>query len=102
MGWKGINLRCDQCNHVWPTLVERGLDEDDWRECCPECGGLGRKTMSAPMVLRASYPDGTRRFDPAVKEMAKLKVAQAKAADPKTRKDIDNAIRELRKGTGAK
>jgi hypothetical protein len=60
--WKSINMHCGDCDHTWHDIVERAEEEGSFT--CPECGELsGRKTFSAPTVLRASYHDGKRRFN---------------------------------------
>jgi len=60
MSYKSIDVKCQDCELVWNELVEREL-ENTAKFTCPNCGGLGKKTVSAPTVLKATYPDGTKR-----------------------------------------
>lgn len=94
--WKSINIRCQECKHVWHDLIER---EDENLEDfeCPECGSLaGVKTLSAPNVLRASYHDGKRRFD----DLREINSLRKERADTK-RSERTKINRELRKLKGS-
>ena len=95
VGWYSRDLLCKDCTARWNEVVDRE-DRDKVAEC-PSCGKMsGRRTISAPMVLMASYPDGTRRFDPRVKEAARLQV-EAASKSGSTKADLQKEINKLRK-----
>jgi DNA-directed RNA polymerase subunit RPC12/RpoP len=92
--WKSINLRCQHCNHLWHDTVERG-DENLEDFECPECGSCsGVKTLSAPSVMRSSYPDGKRRFND-LREVNSLRKERADSKNSEKTK-INREIRKLR------
>lgn len=59
-GYISIDIRCMECSHLWNDLVLR--EEAGKIVDCPECKQpAGRRTISAPRILKASYPDGHKR-----------------------------------------
>jgi hypothetical protein len=48
MAWVSIDILCTICQHKWDDLVTR--EEMDNQFTCPECTGLGLRTISAPEV----------------------------------------------------
>lgn len=69
---------CYACGHRWEMLTPKEDANWDWRTDCPVCGRLDTvgRVMSAPRVLKASWPDGHKRSDLAgLKEAAKLELA---------------------------
>lgn len=88
-----IDVRCQDCNHVWDSLIQRSERDSQWP--CPECGGMGKRAVSAPMVMTASYPEGTKRKGWAdLKEASKLKIESANSRDDKKR-EIAKEIRKM-------
>lgn len=51
---------CEACNVEWEDLVPRAKRDS---QVCPQCGGPSERQVGAPLVLKASFLDGTRRFD---------------------------------------
>ena len=95
MGYKSISVRCQDCNEVWGELVERS-EESEARFTCPVCGGEGKKTICAPAVLQASYPDGTKRKGfQELKEAAKLESKMYELPYEK-RKEIRKEIKKIK------
>lgn len=83
MSWFSGIWGCDPCAVDWEDVVPRG-DRDAQK--CPQCGGAAARRPAAPMVLRASYPDGKRRFD-GLREQDRLDRAfsEARTADDQKR-----------------
>jgi hypothetical protein len=73
----------EECGHEFDEVVKYGEHEAD--RPCAECGSAAKYRLSAPMVLKASWPDGHRKKnDPlyqAAKQTAKLKVQRAGAKE---------------------
>jgi len=72
-----IDLYCPECNlKTWDTLPKsEATYENRWD--CPSCGATQsvKRIPSAPMVAKASYPDGyKRRGFQDLKEAANLEV----------------------------
>jgi hypothetical protein len=91
-----IDVRCTDCETVWNELAtDEELEKNEWT--CDNCGGIGSRTMSAPTVLQASYPDGTKRkgFED-LKKAAKLET-QMYNLPPNKRGEIKKEIHERRK-----
>lgn len=57
MGYLSVDVRCAGCGSVFPALVDRETP-DELVPCV--CGAQAQKTISAPTVLKASWPDGYR------------------------------------------
>jgi hypothetical protein len=94
-----MRYRCseDICGVCWDDLVDREF-VDTWTPQCPECGASGIKLIGAPMVLKASYPDGMRRKSAGwkdLREAASLEAAADKLASARKAGDV-NAIKEER------
>lgn len=87
-----IDIQCKSCEHKWDDIVEREIQEGP--HLCPDCGeSQGYKTLSTPMVMTASYPDGKKRFSD-MKEAAKLKTLKSTSrTEERTR--ISQEIRKL-------
>jgi DNA-directed RNA polymerase subunit RPC12/RpoP len=93
MSWKSLTFKCQTCNHIYDDIVER--EKEFEVQACPECGDVAAlKTFSPPNVLRASYLDGTRRFDDH-REINKLKKERA-SSKREDRKAIEQEIRKLK------
>jgi hypothetical protein len=87
-------FHCPACEQVIEALVER--TERLKPIICEDCGGLAGPCIGAPMVLSASYPDGTNRgvgYDK-LKEVARLRVDAADMPREK-RGDIEREIKKL-------
>lgn len=77
MGIKVIDALCNECHHKEEMIIDISDWDAEWT--CPSCDtGIMRRTISAPMVLNASFVDGTKRqgFDD-MKEINKLRRAAA-------------------------
>ena len=99
MNLKSISMICKNCEYVWPILVNREdellIDKED--EICEQCGSQGEKTVAAPTVLRASFPDGTKRKNFAdLREVSKLR-KQMYNTPPDKRGEFKKAIKEISK-----
>lgn len=75
---------CDPCGKDWEAIVPR--DEKD-KQVCPTCGGPAPQRPTAPRVLRASFRDGTRRFDQ-LRAQDRLDSAMSEARTTEDRKKI--------------
>ena len=81
---------CSQCNKVWDLLVYRERrDEQD----CPDCQAPLKRLMGAPLVLKASFLDGTRRFAH-LREQDRLDTALSEAAQKGDMKEGSKLITE--------
>jgi hypothetical protein len=87
-----IDIACTSCDHEWHELID--VKDKDGEFPCIRCSGVGKRTMSAPNVMRNSYRDGTNRFKDA-KEAAKLNKAAASAQSSETKKEIAKEIKKL-------
>ncbi len=60
MGWKSIDIRCanESCGIVYTEIVDSTDVDNDF--VCIMCGETAKRTISAPNVLKASWPDGHR------------------------------------------
>lgn len=95
-----IDMRCDCCDYVWDTLVQRE-EANTATEPCPACPGTGRRTVSAVTPLRASHQMGYNRgaaYED-IKSAARLKADRANM-DHNKRADINKEIRALEKSAG--
>lgn len=75
MAWRTADYVCDVCgaetsDHLAPAPLPAALP-------CP-CGAEQRKVIGAPVVLKASYPEGSHRLDH-MREQRKLKREERKA-----------------------
>jgi hypothetical protein len=98
MAWLSVDLLCDACGHAWDDLVDRldPLTKGDYE--CPSCGGSrAHRTVSAPMILNASFPEGTRRFGK-LRQEAVLDMARTEARSPQDRARVGAEIQKV-KGT---
>jgi hypothetical protein len=99
MGLFAIDILCPQCDLRWDDLVDRNEDTWELRFECSRCGCEDcSRTMSAPNMTKASYPDGYKRgpgYD-AMKEASKMKAERANLPMDK-RNDINKAIRTVEK-----
>lgn len=69
MSWRMADYICDSCGALTTDhLAQYPLPET---LLCP-CGQQQRQIMGAPMVLKASYPDGSGRLDH-LREQRKLR-----------------------------
>lgn len=81
-------IECDHTSYKSSSYSERPINIE-----CEECGGRAEYTIDTPMVLRASYHDGKRRFTD-LKEAAKLH-REAAVSKPETAKAIKQEIRRM-------
>ncbi len=93
--WETIDILCsnEECYHQWDELIERVNRDAEYT--CPQCGSPAKRTISAPMVLRASWHMGYRRGESYEqgKQVSKLKSERANM--PRTeeaRKEINREI----------
>ena len=72
MGKISIDMKCDNCGEYYVNTLDRGEATYENRWHCIECGHKEsvRRIPSAPAVMKASYPMGTKR-----KGFAELKEA---------------------------
>jgi hypothetical protein len=95
MSYLSIDIRCDKCDLVAATLVERSEKDSSWE--CPDCDGTMARTLSAPNITRRSYVDGTKRKGFAEhKEIAKLEVEEAELPASK-RGEIRRTIETIKR-----
>ena len=78
--------------------VMKKRSERDTASTCPECEGVGTRTISVPNAMVASYPDGRKRGDTyqKLKEASKLE-SERMNLPPDKRGDINKQIKELKK-----
>jgi predicted nucleic acid-binding Zn ribbon protein len=92
--YKSVTYLCGECAHSWGELVER--DKEHEVMPCPICCGEARVTISAVTVLKASYPDGTKREGFAeLKEASKLE-AEMFNKKPEDRGELKKAVKDLK------
>lgn len=84
--------RCDGCEVE--TVEFYKFEERPVSISCTSCGASSYYQIATPMILKASYPDGTKRFQD-MKEAAKLNKESAGAAGQETKKEIAREIRKL-------
>ncbi len=86
--------KCHTCEHV--TEKDFKYSERPSTLECEECRDMAEYTISAPHVMRASFPDGHKRkgWD-AVRHASKLNVARSAESNPETRKEISKEIKKL-------
>jgi putative FmdB family regulatory protein len=83
---------CETCNTT--IILNVKFEDRDQPNNCPDCGAFLRRQFPAPMVTRASYPDGvTNRFKD-FKEASKLNKEAAVSKDS-TKKEIQKEIRKM-------
>ena len=68
--YRYYNYECPSCKYLEEVMLTP--DEEVEIEC-PKCGLLLERLLSAPMFLKASYPDGTKRFQAAREAFEKKK-----------------------------
>jgi hypothetical protein len=95
MSYLSIDIRCDTCDLVAATLVERSERDGSWE--CPDCMGIMTRTISAPNITRKSFVDGTKRKGFAdMKEAVRVEREMMDLPHDK-REGHQRAIRELKK-----
>lgn len=95
MSYLSIDIRCDKCDLVAATLVERLERDSSWE--CPDCAGTMTRTISAPNITRKSFVDGTKRKGFAdMKEAVRVEREMMDLPHDK-REGHHKAIRELKK-----
>jgi hypothetical protein len=95
MSYLSIDIRCDKCDLVAATLVERSERDSSWE--CPDCAGTMTRTISAPNITRKSFVDGTKRKGFAdMKEAVRVEREMMDLPHDK-REGHHRAIRELKK-----
>jgi len=74
------DFECQHCKEVLEKNVKYE-NRDNPKMKCVTCGGdQMKRIMSAPMLMEAAYPDGTKRFE-GLRESRRLEkvIAEAKA-----------------------
>jgi hypothetical protein len=99
---KGRDYLCleEECGCTWWKYIEDSLM--DTPQACPHCESMNTvRTVSAPAVLQASYPDGLRKKKDSwvrLREEQDLKIERSSTPKGK-RISIDKELREIRKVT---
>ena len=97
MSYLSIDIRCDKCDLVAATLVDRQeiITHKEWE--CPDCAGTMTRTISAPNITRKSFVDGTKRkgFQDH-KEIARLQIEEAELPANK-RSEIRRSIETIKR-----
>lgn len=60
--FKCFDFGCEACGHVAEAVILDLNCEDPEAYVC-ECGELMSRLLAAPLVMNASFPDGTRRTE---------------------------------------
>ena len=94
MAWITYDYRCVDCTVVEIQMVDR--DSVPQLLPCPHCGGLAARQTSSSIVLRESYPDGTRRFG-TLRQQRELQKVEKKARKKGDRITQAKAAQELKK-----
>ena len=96
MSYISDNHKCGECGAIYTIIVKRAKRDEP--STCPQCMEEGRRTLSAPAIMSAAYPDGRKRGDTyqKLKEAAKLEV-EASSMQHDKRGDIKREIKELKK-----
>ena len=97
MSYLSIDIRCDKCDLVAATLVDRQeiITHKEWE--CPDCQGTMTRTISAPNITRKSFVDGTKRKGFAdMKEAVRVEREMMDLPHDK-REGHQRAIKELKK-----
>jgi len=97
--YKSYDYRCGLCDHRVTELFRREEQPDTLD--CENCGepDIMRQALAAPMVLKASYPDGHKRGEKW--QMTKAAAAlQQEAARAKKRKDFKEAAKLNKEAQG--
>jgi putative FmdB family regulatory protein len=77
MSFRTGTYYCEACKEKFDELVTVEDYTANAPQPCPHCGSSDcPRILASPMVLCASYPDGTRRFQE-FKEVGKLNVQYA-------------------------
>lgn len=87
--WFSIDIQCKHCDFAWDEVVLREeKDREDFE--CPACNEKkGRRIMSKPNVLKASFPDGTKRAGfQKLREQDKIERALSDARTPQEKLKI--------------
>ena len=88
--------RCEQCDHVTDGFYRLSETRPD-QVPCESCGEQAQYTLAAPLVMRASYPDGTKRkgFGD-LKEASKINKMIAQTDDPEARKVLKKELKKTK------
>lgn len=87
------DFECFHCQST--TILNVPYDKRDELYYCADCGFHLLRKFPAPMVARASYPDGTTNRFKELKEASKLNKEAAVAKDT-TKKEIQKEIRKMK------
>lgn len=101
MGWLSIDILCPQCDNRWDDIIDREVDSYLLTFDCPRCGEEEcRRTMSAPNVTRASYPDGYKRGSAFEDQKAAARLRADRANLPHDKRgEINTEIRAREKSS---
>ena len=92
-----VDIRCTACTFIGENLVDLGAEPPAPR--CPECGASAEvlRTLGAPGVMEAAYPDGKKRWTDE-KIWSKLDVARVNTdwRSPE-RKKIEAEMKKVRR-----
>lgn len=84
---------CIACQTV--VILNVSYETRDDNHMCPDCCNILIRRFPAPMVTRASYPDGTTNRFKDFKEASKLN-KEAAAAKSDTKKEIQKELRKMK------
>jgi len=99
LSYKSFNYQCDFCGIKTIELVDR--TELPKPVSCLDCDGMLIPQLGAPMVMNASFPDGTKRFT-TLKEQRKLKKLKTdlkKSGNRVQEKLVDKEIQRHKEAT---
>lgn len=85
------DFTCEKCENDWMDNIRF---EKRFDQICPFCGEKAIWKFPAPSNTRASYVDGTRRFDN-VREAAALNKEAITSRSKEKKKEIAAEIRKL-------
>ena len=84
MAWYSGIWACDKCETSWEDVVKSN-DRDT--QICPTCSMEARRQLVAPTVLRASFLEGTQRFQK-LREIDRVDTALSEARSFDDRKKL--------------
>lgn len=87
------DFHCDKCDTT--EILNVPYEQRDASYNCGQCGSVLARQFPAPMVARASYPDGTTKRFKEFKEASKLNKEAAVAKDS-TKKEIKKELRKMK------
>jgi len=93
MAWRTADYGCEHCG----AQTEDYLGQAPLPDTLPcTCGQLQQRRFGAPMVLKASFPDGSGRFNH-MREQRKLRREERRAVRTRNKEDMRRIGEEKRK-----